>query len=44
MLTVCSGARMFQQSISGAIVFFASSDSDFITGQMLVADGGSCLH
>lgn len=28
----------------GAVAFFASADSDFITGQTLVVDGGSCMH
>lgn len=28
----------------GAVAFFASSDSDFITGQTLVVDGGSFMH
>lgn len=28
----------------GAIAFFSSSDSDFITGQTLVVDGGSYMH
>ena len=28
----------------GAVAFFASSDSDFITGQTLVVDGGACMH
>lgn len=32
------------EDIVGAIVFFASADSDFITGQTLVVDGGSCMH
>jgi 3-oxoacyl-[acyl-carrier protein] reductase len=30
--------------LTGAILFFASADSDFITGQTLVVDGGNCLH
>lgn len=28
----------------GAVAFFASPDSDFITGQTLVVDGGSYMH
>lgn len=28
----------------GAVAFFASPDSDFITGQTLVVDGGSFMH
>jgi 3-oxoacyl-[acyl-carrier protein] reductase len=28
----------------GAVLFFASTDSDFITGQTLVVDGGSTMH
>jgi 3-oxoacyl-[acyl-carrier protein] reductase len=28
----------------GAVLFFASPDSDFITGQTLVVDGGSTMH
>lgn len=30
--------------LEGAVVFFASEDSDFITGQTLVVDGGSFMH
>lgn len=30
--------------LMGAVVFFSSSDSDFITGQTLVVDGGSAMH
>jgi len=26
------------------VAFFASSDSDFITGQTLVVDGGAHMH
>jgi NAD(P)-dependent dehydrogenase (short-subunit alcohol dehydrogenase family) len=32
------------QDLVGACVFFASPDSDFITGQTLVVDGGQVLH
>ncbi|SLN32741.1 (S)-1-Phenylethanol dehydrogenase [Roseivivax jejudonensis] len=32
------------EDLTGAIVFFASSESDFITGQTLVVDGGSHMH
>jgi 3-oxoacyl-[acyl-carrier protein] reductase len=30
--------------LEGAVLFFASSGSDFITGQTLVVDGGSFMH
>jgi NAD(P)-dependent dehydrogenase (short-subunit alcohol dehydrogenase family) len=29
------------EDLLGALVFLASSDSDFVTGQSLVVDGGS---
>jgi NAD(P)-dependent dehydrogenase (short-subunit alcohol dehydrogenase family) len=32
------------EDLVGAVAFFASPDSDFITGQTLVVDGGSCMH
>lgn len=32
------------EDLVGACVFFASSDSDFITGQSLVVDGGSAMN
>lgn len=32
------------EDLLGTVVFFASSDSDFITGQTLVVDGGSAMH
>ena len=32
------------EDIAGAMAFLASSDSDFITGQTLVVDGGAAMH
>lgn len=32
------------EDLLGAVVFFSSADSDFITGQTLVVDGGSAMH
>ena len=32
------------EDLVGALLFLASSDSDFITGQTLVVDGGSVMH
>ena len=34
----------YPEDIAGAMAFFASSDSDFITGQTLVVDGGAAMH
>ena len=32
------------EDITGTALFLASSDSDFMTGQLLVVDGGSNFH
>jgi 3-oxoacyl-[acyl-carrier protein] reductase len=32
------------EDLVGTIVFLASADSDFITGQTIVVDGGAALH
>jgi len=32
------------EDLVGAVVFFLSSDSDFVTGQTLVVDGGATMH
>ena len=42
-------ARVIQRDqhpadIVGAVVFFASGESDFVTGQTLVVDGGAYFH
>jgi 3-oxoacyl-[acyl-carrier protein] reductase len=44
-----SGQRAFKrievpEDITGTALFLASSDSDFMTGQLLVVDGGGVLH
>ena len=49
MRTLATSTRALKRvqspdDLTGAIVFFSSADSDFITGQTLVVDGGSCLH
>lgn len=49
MRTAAASDRALQrvekpEDLVGAVAFFASSDSDFITGQTLVVDGGSCMH
>ncbi len=38
-------ARVQQpDDLEGAVLFFATRDSDFVTGQTLVVDGGSFMH
>jgi 3-oxoacyl-[acyl-carrier protein] reductase len=32
------------EDLVGAVAFFASDDSDFITGQTLVVDGGAVMR
>jgi 3-oxoacyl-[acyl-carrier protein] reductase len=49
MRSAAAGERAIQrvqkpEDLVGAIVFFASPESDFITGQTLVVDGGACMH
>ena len=36
-----SSVTRIPEDLLGALVFLASSDSDFVTGQSLVVDGGS---
>jgi NAD(P)-dependent dehydrogenase (short-subunit alcohol dehydrogenase family) len=44
MDTRCFKRDQRPEDLLGTIVFLASDDSDFITGQTLVVDGGSVLH
>jgi 3-oxoacyl-[acyl-carrier protein] reductase len=32
------------EDLVGTVVFLASADSDFMTGQTLLVDGGSAMH
>lgn len=38
------GRVQLPEDLAGAVAFFISPDSDFVTGQTLVVDGGSCMH
>jgi len=43
------GSRCFKrherpEDLTGAVIFLASDDSDFITGQTIVVDGGATMH
>jgi 3-oxoacyl-[acyl-carrier protein] reductase len=49
MRTGATAARAFKrvqrpEDLAGAVAFFASPDSDFITGQTLVVDGGAVMR
>jgi NAD(P)-dependent dehydrogenase (short-subunit alcohol dehydrogenase family) len=40
----CIKREQLPEDLTGAVVFLASDDSDFITGQTIVVDGGSTLY
>jgi NAD(P)-dependent dehydrogenase (short-subunit alcohol dehydrogenase family) len=40
----CFKRHEFPEDLTGTIIFLASDESDFITGQTIVVDGGSVLH
>ncbi len=42
--TQCIKRRSTPDDLTGTIVFLASDDSDFISGQTILVDGGSALH
>jgi NAD(P)-dependent dehydrogenase (short-subunit alcohol dehydrogenase family) len=48
-LKVSAGSRCFKrpevpEDLTGAALFLASVDSDFITGQTIAVDGGAIFH
>ena len=40
----CFKRHEFPEDLTGTIIFLASDESDFITRQTIVVDGGSVLH
>jgi NAD(P)-dependent dehydrogenase (short-subunit alcohol dehydrogenase family) len=40
----CLKREQTPDDLIGALIFLAAADSDFITGQTLVVDGGSAMH
>ena len=39
-----SSAQQKPEDLAGTLIYLASADSDFVTGQIIVVDGGSALH
>ena len=39
-----SSATCIREDLLGALVFLASADSDFVTGQTIAVDGGQCEY
>ena len=45
MITFMSAMKrtLEPEDLTGAAVFFASDDANFVTGQVLCVDGGACM-
>ena len=41
---LCFKRRQQPEDLPGVVMFLSSEDSDFITGQTIVVDGGCMLH
>jgi NAD(P)-dependent dehydrogenase (short-subunit alcohol dehydrogenase family) len=42
--TRCFKRHEYPEDLTGAMVFLASTDSDFMTGQTMLVDGGAAMH
>jgi len=40
----CLKREATPEDLTGALIFLAAADSDFMTGQTIVVDGGSVTH
>jgi NAD(P)-dependent dehydrogenase (short-subunit alcohol dehydrogenase family) len=44
LVTRCLAREQLPEDVTGVVAFLLSADSDFMTGQTVVVDGGSMLH
>ncbi|MFH1122287.1 MAG: 3-oxoacyl-ACP reductase family protein [Pseudomonadota bacterium] len=44
VMSRCFKRQEMPEDLTGAVVFLASDDSDFMTGQTIVVDGGATMH
>lgn len=44
VMTRCFKRQGMPEDLTGTVVFLASDDSDFMTGQTIVVDGGATMH
>jgi NAD(P)-dependent dehydrogenase (short-subunit alcohol dehydrogenase family) len=42
--TRCFKRHQYPDDLTGAMIFLSSADSDFMTGQTMLVDGGSAMH
>ncbi|MCJ7595633.1 MAG: 3-oxoacyl-ACP reductase FabG [Desulfobacterales bacterium] len=44
VMSRCFKRQEMPEDLTGAVIFLASDDSDFMTGQTIVVDGGATMH